>query len=144
MRQRMAFSETAFRAVLFVVGLVIVWTGINVGLGGIATLGLQGPTDFMAITDPSAFAAQDSHVRFLGGLWLGVGLLLAVAAWRLRALKPAVQVVLALIVVGGLARFSALRPDVLFGPQIVGSFLAEVALMPLLLLWSTKVARRVA
>lgn len=144
MGQRMAFSETAFRAVLFAVGLVIVWTGINVGLGGIATLGLQGPTDFMAITDPQAFAAQDSHVRFLGGLWLGVGLLLAVAAWRLRALKPAVQVVLALIVVGGLARFSALRPDVLFGPQIVGSFLAEVALMPLLLLWSTKVARRVA
>jgi hypothetical protein len=144
MGQRMAFSETAFRAVLFAVGLVIVWTGINVGLGGIATLGLQGPTDFMAITDPQAFAAQDSHVRFLGGLWLGVGLLLAVAAWRLRALKPAVQVVLALIVVGGLARFSALRPDVLFGPQIVGSFLAEVALMPLLLLWSTRVARRVA
>lgn len=144
MGQRMAFSETAFRAVLFAVGLVIVWTGINVGLGGIATLGLQGPADFLAITDPQAFAAQDSHVRFLGGLWLGVGLLLAVAAWRLRALKPAVQVVLALIVVGGLARFSALRPDVLFGPQIVGSFLAEVALMPLLLLWSTKVARRVA
>ena len=144
MGQRMAFSETAFRAVLFVVGLVIVWTGINVGLGGIATLGLQGPTDFMAITDPQAFAAQDSHVRFLGGLWLGVGLLLAAAAWRLRALKPAVQVVLALIVVGGLARFSALRPDVLFGPQIVGSFLAEVALMPLLLLWSTRLARRVA
>jgi hypothetical protein len=144
MGQRMAFSEIAFRAVLSVVGLVIVWTGTNVGLGGIATLGLQGPTDFMAITDPQAFAAQDSHVRFLGGLWLGVGLLLTAAAWRLRALKPAVQVVLALIVVGGLARFSALRPDVLFGPQIVGSFLAEVALMPLLLLWSTRVARRVA
>lgn len=141
MGQHMAFSETAFRTVLLAVGLVIVWTGINVGLGGIATLGLQGPTDFVAVTDPQAFAAQDSHVRFLGGLWLGVGLLLAAAAWRLRALKPAVQVALVLIVIGGLARFSALRPDVLFGPQIVGSFLAEVALMPLLLLWSTRVAR---
>ena len=69
-------------------------------------------------------------------------MLFAAAAWRLRALKPAVQAALVLIVIGGLARFSALRPDVLFGPQIVGSFLAEVALMPLLLLWSTRVLRR--
>ena len=141
MRQRMALSEAAFRTVVLAVGLVIVWTGINVGLGGIATLGLQGSNDFIAVTNPPAFAAQDSHVRFLGGLWLGVGLVFAAAAWRLRALKPALQVLLVLIVMGGLARFSALRPDVLFGPQIVGSFLAEIALMPLLLLWSTRVAR---
>jgi hypothetical protein len=127
--------------VVLAVGLVIVWTGINVGLGGITTLGLQGSSDFIAITNPEAFAAQDSHVRFLGGLWLGVGLVFALAAFRLRALKPALQVLLALIVVGGLARFSALRPDVLFEPQIVGSFLAEIALMPLLLLWSTRLAR---
>ena len=137
----MTLSETAFRTVVLTVGLVIVWTGINVGLGGITTLGLQGSPDFIAITNPEAFAAQDSHVRFLGGLWLGVGLVFAVAALRLRALKAALQVLLALIVVGGLARFSALRPDVLFGPQIIGSFLAEIALMPLLLLWSTRVAR---
>ena len=137
----MALSETAFRTVVLAVGLVIVWTGINVGLGGITTLGLQGSSDFIAITNPEAFAAQDSHVRFLGGLWLGVGLVFALAAFRLRALKPALQVLLALIVVGGLARFSALRPDVLFEPQIVGSFLAEIALMPLLLLWSTRLAR---
>ena len=144
MRQPMTFNETGFRLAILAVGLVIVWTGLNVGLGGIVTLGLQGPTDFLAVTDPQAFAAQDSHVRFLGGLWLGVGLLFVAAAWRLRALRPAVQAALVLIVIGGLARFSALRPDVLFGPQIVGSFLAEVALMPLLLLWSTRVARWVA
>lgn len=141
MRQPMGFSEIGFRTVILAVGLVIVWTGLNVGLGGIVTLGLQGPTDFIVATNPQAFATQDSHVRFLGGLWLGVGLLFVAAAWRLRALKPAVQVALVLIVIGGLARFSALRPDVLFGPQILGSFLAEVALMPLLLLWSTRVAR---
>lgn len=141
MSQRLSMSELVFRAILFVVGLVILWTGINVAFGGIATLGLQGPTDFVSATDPQAYAAQDSHVRFLGGLWLGVGLLFVAAAFRLRPLKPAVQAALVLIVIGGLARLSAMRFDVTFGPHILGSFIAEVAVMPLLLLWSLRVAR---
>jgi len=144
MSQRLSVNERAFRVILLTVGLVILWTGVNVGFGGIATLGLQGPTDFVSATNPDAYAAQDSHVRFLGGLWLGVGLLFVAAAFRLRALKPAVQAALVLIVIGGLARLSAMRFDVTFGPQIVGSFIAEVALMPLLLLWSLRVARPAA
>ena len=109
-----------------------------------ATLGLQGPTDFVTAADPARYATQDSHVRFLGGLWLGVGLLFVAAAWRLRSLKAAVQAALVLIVIGGLARLSAQRFDVLLGPDILGSFVAEVALMPVLLLWSTRVARAAA
>lgn len=144
MQQRMGVSERSFRIVILLAGLAILWTGVNVGFGGIATLGLQGPTDFVTATDPAAFAAQDSHVRFLGGLWLGVGLLFAASAWRLRALKPALQAALVLIAIGGLARLSAGRPDVVFGPAILASFVAEVALMPLLLLWSTRVAGRLA
>jgi len=142
MQDSVTHNERLFRVVIFLLGLVVLWTGVNVGFGGIATLGLQGPTDFVAAIDADAYAAHDSHVRFLGGLWLGVGLLFVAGAWRLRVFKPAVQTALALTVVGGLARFSALRPDVQFGPQILGSFIAEVALMPLLLLWSTRVARR--
>ncbi len=141
MRLPLSLNEGAFRAVIFTIGLVVVWTGLNVGLGGIATLGLQGSTDFVMATDPVAYAAHDSHVRFLGGVWLGVGFIYLAGALKLRALKVAIQVALALTILGGLARFSAMRPDVLFGPDILGSFLAEVVLMPLLLLWSTRVGR---
>jgi len=141
MQNHLTLSERAFRAAIFILGLVALWTGANVALGGIATLGLQGPTDFVAAIKADAYAAHDSHVRFLGGLWLGVGLLFLAGAWKLRPLKPAIQTALVLTIIGGLARFSALRFDVQFGPDILGSFLAEVILMPLLLWWSTRIAR---
>jgi len=141
MQNHLTLSERAFRAAIFILGLVALWTGANVALGGIATLGLQGPTDFVAAVRVDACAAHDSHVRFLGGLWLGVGLLFLAGAWKLRPLKPAIQTALVLTIIGGLARFSALRFDVQFGPDILGSFLAEVILMPLLLWWSTLIAR---
>lgn len=141
MQSQLTLSERAFRTVIFLLGLVALWTGANVALGGIATLGLQGPTDFVAAIHADAYAAHDSHVRFLGGLWLGVGLLFLAGAWNLAPLKPAIQTALVLTIIGGLARFSALRFDVQFGPDILGSFLAEVILMPLLLWWSTRIAR---
>jgi hypothetical protein len=144
MKDPVTLSERAFRFAIFLLGLVVLWTGVNVGLGGIATLGLQGSTDFVAATDPARYAVQDSHVRFLGGLWLGLGLLFVTAAWRLRSLRAAVQAALVMVIIGGLARLSAQRFDVLLGPDILGSFVAEVALMPLLLLWSTRVARPTA
>lgn len=136
-------GEAALRGVLALASLFIVFTGINVAFGGIETLGLQGSRDFVAVTDATAFAAQDSHVRFFGGVWLGLGLLFSGGAVRLNALRPVLYVACALIFLGGLARFSALRPDVLFGPQLVGSLGAELIGMPLLAFWMWRTARRV-
>ena len=123
------------RVVLAAAGAFILLTGVNVGFGGIATLGLQGPRDFFAVTDPTAFAAQDSHVRLFGGLWLAVGLVFAAGAVRPRALRPGLLLCCGLIFVGGLARFSALQPQVMFGPHLAGSVAAELVGMPLLALW---------
>ena len=123
------------RVVLAAAGAFILFTGVNVGLGGIATLGLQGSRDFFTVTDPAAFAAQDSHVRFFGGLWLGVGLVFAAGAVRPRTLRSALLLCCGLIFVGGLARFSALQPQVMFGPQLAGSVVAELLGMPLLAVW---------
>jgi len=111
-----------------------VLTGVNVGFGGIRTLGLQGPQDFIAVTDAAAFAAQDSHVRFLGGLWLGVGLLFAAGALRLRALRAPLMVALLLVVLGGLARFTTGDATAL-SPNVRLSLLAELVLMPVLFVW---------
>ncbi len=131
----MKVTELALRAVLVLAGSFIVLTGVNVGFGGIETLGLQGSRTFLEITDSRAFHVQDSHVRFLGGLWGAVGIMFMAGAVRLHALRQTVLILCALIFVGGLARFTAMLPQVLLGPDLVGSLGAELLGTPLLAWW---------
>ncbi len=132
-------SSTIFRGTLFLAGTFIVMTGLNIGLGGLVTLGWQGPTDFLAITDPHAFAVQDSHIRFLGGLWLGAGLTLWLGAWDPVRLAGALKLIFSLIFIGGVMRLISSNPDVIFGPDIVGSLAAELIGMPVLYLWHRRI-----
>lgn len=123
------------RALLFLVGLGVIVLGLNVSLGGIATMGWQGSTDFFAITHQADFLRQDSHVRFLGGVFLGVGLIFVAGSYSLNHLRPALIAVTFLVFVGGIARFSILRADVLTDPGVVGSLIAELLLFPAIGLW---------
>lgn len=125
----------ALRIILILVGAFIVFVGINVGFGGILTLGWQGQTPFFAVTDVHGYLVQDSHMRFFGGMFGGMGLFLIVAATNLRKFHSALKVVFVVIFIGGLARFTMLRPDIVFGPAIVGSLGAELVLMPILYIW---------
>ena len=136
-----ASSSTIFRGTLFLAGAFIVMTGLNIGLGGMVTLGWQGSNDFVAITDPHAFALQDSHIRFLGGLWFGLGLMLWAGAWNPARLATALNLTFALIFIGGVMRLISSKPDVIFGPDIVGSLAAELIGMPILLFWLSRVSR---
>lgn len=126
------------KVILALVGLGIVFLGINIGFGGIQTLGLQGDGSFVTITDPSLYFVRDSHVRFIGGVWLGVGLLFIASAFRLQRLRNAVLAAIGMIFIGGLARLSA--PDLapLAGLDLLPSLLAELLLFPLLALWILK------
>jgi len=135
-------SRTALRIVLFLAGASIVVTGINVAFGGIRTLGWQGERMFFDVTNPAAFQAQDSHVRFLGGLWLGVGLFFVVASTNVAKHRDALLAVLALIFLGRLARLTQMHPATTLGPSIVGSFVAEIVGMPLLYVWLSKAVPR--
>ena len=137
-----SISAIALRVVLVLAGAFIVFTGVNVGFGGMLTLGLQGANDFFQVTSEPAYLTQDSHVRFLGGLWLGVGLLFLVSVFDLPRFRPLLNLAFALIFIGGLTRFSMMRPDVLFGPDIAGSLTAELIGMPVLYLWLTRVVDR--
>jgi ABC-type uncharacterized transport system permease subunit len=57
-----------FRVLLILAGITIIYTGNNISFGGIATLGLQGSVNFIQVTDLNRYLAQDSHIRFLGGV----------------------------------------------------------------------------
>jgi len=131
-------SLPAFKIVLAILGAVIVFTGLNRALGGIRTLGWQGTTDFLQILSERDYLIHDSHTRFLGGVWAAFGLALLIAPLNLRAFRPVLFFIFAVIFIGGLARFTAMRPDIVFGRDILGSLVAELVLMPILMLWLSR------
>jgi hypothetical protein len=128
------------RTVLAIAGAAIVFLGMNVGLGGIQTLGWQGSGDFVTVTDPALFAVRDNHIRFIGGVWLGVGLLFLAGAVALDRLRTVLVALTAMIFVGGLARLSAADPDLLISAAIAPSLALELVLFPLLGLWVARSA----
>lgn len=138
----MNFSrKTLLRAVLAIAGAAIVFLGLNVGLGGIQTLGWQGgQVNFLTVTDPAIFAVRDNHVRFIGGVWLGVGLFFLAGAFAFEKLRTVLVALTAMIFVGGLARFSAADPANLTSASIAPSLVLELVLFPLLGLWVSRTA----
>lgn len=128
-------SRNGLRLILIVTGAFIIFLGMNVALGGIPTLGWQGQTRFFEVTNEHGYLIQDSHVRFLGGMFGALGVFLMLGATNLRQYAAGLQLAFMLVFVGGLARFTMPRPDVFFGADIVGSLAAELILMPLLFVW---------
>lgn len=131
-------STLGLRVLLGLLGVMIIVLGINVGFGGMRTLGWQGSTEFITVANQADFAVQDSHVRFLGGTWLGFGLALLIGAFAFVHMRPILIALMGLGFIGGLARFSALDTDVLFGPAVGPSLAIELIIFPLLALWISK------
>ena len=126
------------RAVLVIAGLVMIALGLNVGLGGIRTLGLQTPGEFLQVTDAELFANQDSHVRFLGGFWLGAGLLMATGSVYFERLRSLLIAICAMAFLGGVMRLSAHDPAIVLGQALLPSVIAELLGFPLLGVWISR------
>ena len=133
-------SEIALRVVLVIAGAFIVYTGIDMAFGGMRTLGWQVRGSFFEVTDSHTFLLQDSHFRFLSGVWLALGLLLVLGATNVSRYQHLLKLAFFLIFAGGLARTTQLQPDILFDPAIMGSFIAEILGMPILYGWVSTVA----
>lgn len=131
--------STLLRAILAIAGAAIVSLGLNVGLGGIQTLGWQGgQVNFLTVTDPAVFAVRDNHIRFIGGVWLAVGLFFLAGAVWFEKLRMVLIAMAAMIFVGGLARLSAADPTLLASAAIAPSLVIELILFPLLGLWISR------
>lgn len=129
------------RTILMIIGAVIVVLGLNIGLGGIKTLGWQTVRDFVAITDSVTFGTQDNHIRFIGGVLFGVGVVFFAGGIALQSLRPTLIVLAILIAVAGLFRLSALDAAVFTSMAIVPSLALEVVGFPLLAWWLSKGVR---
>lgn len=127
------------KSVLWLVGAVIMMMGLNVGLGGIVTLGWLSSADFVRISDVVAYGVQDNHFRFLGGVWFGIGLLFFIGGFKFTALRLTLIYLCLLIGLAGLFRLSAVDMDILFGAAILPSFLLETIGFPALAYWVWRV-----
>lgn len=126
---------TLLKLVLVLIGSAIALLGLNIGLGGIRTLGWQIPQDFIAITNADIFQTQDSHIRFIGGVWFGIGVLFLGGALMLDQLRSSLIALCAVIAVAGLFRLSATNLDVIMSAAIAPSLIFEIVGFPLLSLW---------
>lgn len=122
------------RALLVLVGLVVIVIGLNVGLGGIHTLGWQYPPGFASETIPEVFTKQDSHVRYLGGVFVaGGGVFIASAAFPILA--PAALTVCVMAFIGGLFRLVDMDAALFSNMEIMRSLIAELLLFPAIGYW---------
>jgi hypothetical protein len=130
------------RAVLALLGAGIVFLGLNVGFGGIKTLGWQGGAgSFFTVTDAAVFAVRDSHVRFIGGVWLALGLLMFAGSFAFQRLRAVLVAFTFMIFIGGLARLSGGDPALLLGADLGPSFFFEIIVVPLLGFWFMRAER---
>ena len=121
--------------VVVIVGAAIVFLGLNIGLGGIKTLGWQTTRDFISITDAATFHAQDSHIRFTGGIWFGVGATFVIGGFAMRTFRPTLIILSAMIAIAGLFRLSGMDSGVIFSAAIAPSLVLELLGFPLLAWW---------
>ncbi len=134
-------ARLSLRMVLGLIGAVVIWLGLNVSLGGIVTLGWQGPTDFLTVRNPDAFSVQDNHIRFIAGVWTGVGVFMSVGAIFLEKFKSILLALMVMVFLGGLARLTAGDPALLMSSKIAPSLLMELIVFPLLGLWVYRTTR---
>lgn len=126
------------KIVLALMAAFIVLSGLNIGLGGIPTLGWGGQKNFLTIINERDYRIQDSHVRYVGGLWLGIGLFFFLSLSNLVKFKTILFFCFVLIFFGGIIRLFQAHPDTMFRLPVLPSLVAELIGMPLLFFWLHK------
>lgn len=121
--------------VVVIVGSTIIFLGLNVGLGGIRTLGWQTTRDFISITDAATFHVQDSHIRFIGGIWFGVGATFLIGGFAMNTFRLTLIILSAMITIAGIFRLSGMDSGVIFNAAVAPSLALELIGFPLLAWW---------
>jgi hypothetical protein len=135
-------SAICFRIVLGFLGCYVIFLGLNNALGGLYTLGWMSDIAYFEVIHTEKFLEMDSHYRFYGGLWTAIGLFVILGVTNLEKYQSGLNLVFAIISIGGISRFSQMNIDVLLTPKIAGLLGIEILLMFVLYLWLAKILKR--
>ena len=117
---------------------------VAVALGGIVPVaaGLAGVVSGAAMLGghPAANLTLDSHLRYLSGLLLGIGLGFWSSIPRIEQRTGRFRLLTALVVVGGLGRLFGILVEGLPPAPMLFGLAMELAVTPLLCLWQGRVA----
>lgn len=106
---------------------------------GIASV-FEGPSVLRGVAGASA--DLDSHFRYLSGLLLGIGIGFASCIPRIERRGARFRLLGAIVVLGGIGRLLSLLEVGLPGAGHLFGLVMELVVVPLLMLWQARVARR--
>jgi hypothetical protein len=108
--------------------IVPIGAGAGGAFEGAQFFGLEGP------------ASADSHVRYLSGLLLGIGLIFLASVYRIERRTERFRILGAIIVLGGMVRFLAALNSGSPRTVIMFSLAMELGVTPLICAWQARVA----
>jgi len=107
--------------------------------------GLAAQKAFGAGLTEAGFADPmlDNVFRFLAAMWFGVGLQMIFYVKDLPRYKPALMLLLGIVILGGLARLLSMYhfglPDASAGRMLIyAGLFAELILAPILIIWARR------
>ena len=118
---------------IVVVGAIV---PVAAGLFGV----LFGP----ALTGDRTSVSADSHFRYLSGVLLGIGLCFWATVPRIEEKTTLFRFLTLMVVVGGLGRLIGLLLTGVPSLAMLGGLAMELVVTPLLCLWQTRVAHKLA
>ncbi len=125
---RHVIERRALQGAVLIAGLVPVSTGLAGMIVGGGMAGGAGTTDL------------DSHVRYLSGLLLGIGLLFWGMVPSIERHGPIVRALTFLVVIGGLARLAGWLFVGTPSTPMIAAVGMELVVTPLLCLWQIRLA----
>ena len=116
-----------------------------VALGCLVPLtgGLLGVVQGSAMLGPPGGVTLDSHVRYLSGLLLALGLGFLSIIPNIERQGPRASLLTAIVVTGGLARLYGVLVDGWPGQSMILALMMELGVVPLLWLWQRRVAAKI-
>lgn len=124
-----SLERRLLQIVVALAGLVPFAAGLA---GGLLGSGMAGT----GIAD----ASLDSHIRYLSGLLLGIGLAFWAAIPTIERQTARVRLLTAIVFLGGLMRLLGIFTHAVPGPPMLFGLGMELAVTPLICLWQGRIA----
>jgi hypothetical protein len=126
-----ALERRLLQIVVAIGGFVPVGGGLSGAILGIRMIG-----------ETASGPSLDSHVRYLSGLLLGIGLAFWAAIPNIERHTKRVRLLTAIVALGGLFRLLGILLVAVPGPAMIFGVVMELVVTPLICLWQARVARR--